>query len=212
MGARVSVYVGEDHPIYLEGLVRALALRPDFEVVGSSTDGREALADIRALQPDVAVLDENMPGLLGSDVLEAIYLSKLPTRVVMLSASLDGAVVYRAVENDVRAYLTKDSDRGTICDAVAAVARGETVLVPEVQPLLAEGIRMRRSSQGPAMSPRELQILERLANGASSPAMGRELNISTATVKTHLRNVYEKLGVSDRAAAVAEAMRRGILK
>src|SRR5215212_2780351 len=116
MGSRVSVYVGEDHPIYLEGLVRAIAQRPEFEVVGSSQDGREALAQIRALEPDVAILDEGMPGLLGNEVLQAISRDELPTRVIMLSASLDSAVVFRAVSNGVRAYLTKDSDRGTICD------------------------------------------------------------------------------------------------
>ena len=212
MGQRVSVFVGEDHPIYLEGLVRALAVRPDFDVVGSASDGREALTRIRALQPDVAILDENMPGLLGNDVLQAISRDELPTRVVMLSASLDSSVVFRAVANGVRAYLTKDAGRGTICDTVAAVARGETVLAPEVQGGLADEVRTRQANQRPALSPREHEILERTSNGQSAGDIARELQISTATVKTHLRNVYEKLGVSERAAAVAEAMRRGLLE
>src|SRR5436190_19861451 len=103
MASRVSVYVGEDHPIYLDGLVRALAQRPEFEVVGSSRDGRQALDEIRELTPDVAILDENMPSMLGSDVLGAITRDALPTRVVMPSASLDGPVVFRAVANRVRA-------------------------------------------------------------------------------------------------------------
>ena len=212
MGERVSVYVGEDHPIFLEGLVRALAQRPDFEVVGSSNDGREALAQIRALQPDVAVLDEGMPGLLGNDVLQAISRDELPTRVVMLSASPDSAVVFRAVANGVRAFLTKDADRGTICDAVAAVARGEVVLAPEVQSGLAAEVRARQSDRRPTLSRREREVLQRAATGLSAPEIARELSISTATVKTHLRNLYEKLGVSERAAAVAEAMRRGLLE
>ena len=212
MGERVSVYVGEDHPIFLEGLVRALAQRPDFEVVRSSNDGREALAQIRALQPDVAVLDEGMPGLLGNDVLQAISRDELPTRVVMLSASPDSAVVFRAVANGVRAFLTKDADRGTICDAVAAVARGEVVLAPEVQSGLAAEVRARQSDRRPTLSRREREVLQRAATGLSAPEIARELSISTATVKTHLRNLYEKLGVSERAAAVAEAMRRGLLE
>jgi two-component system, NarL family, nitrate/nitrite response regulator NarL len=211
MAARISVYVGEDHPIYLEGLLRALRQRPEFEVVGSSQDGRETLHEIRALNPDVAILDESMPGLLGNDVLHAISRDGLPTRVVMLSASLDSAVVFRAVANGVRAYLTKDSDRATICDAVAAVARGQTVLAPEVQAGLADQVRQRERVAQPALSPREYQVLERTATGRSAPEIARELHISTATVKTHLRNLYEKLGVSERAAAVAEAMRRGVL-
>jgi two-component system nitrate/nitrite response regulator NarL len=212
MAPRVSVYVGEDHPIYLDGLVRALGQRPEFEVVGSSRDGRAALDEIRELAPDVAILDENMPSMLGSDVLAAITREALPTRVVMLSASLDGAVVFRAVANGVRAYLTKDADRAVICDTVAAVARGRTILAAEIQAGLADQVRMRERDDRPALSAREHEILERTAGGASAPEIAGELQISTATVKTHLRHLYEKLGVSERAAAVAEAMRRGLLR
>jgi two-component system nitrate/nitrite response regulator NarL len=212
MTARVSVYVGEDHPIYLEGLVRALRQRPEFDVLGSSTDGRQALEEIRRLAPDVAILDENMPGLLGNEVMQAISRDRLATRVVMLSASVDSAVVFRAVANGVSAYLTKDSDRAAICDAVAAVARGQTVLAPQVQAGLAGEVRLREHESRPALSQREHEILERTANGLSAPDIARDLQISTATVKTHLRNIYEKLGVSERAAAVAEAMRRGLLE
>jgi two-component system, NarL family, nitrate/nitrite response regulator NarL len=212
MTPRVSVYVGEDHPIYLEGLVRALRQRPEFEVLGSSADGRHALAEIRRLAPDVAILDQNMPGLLGNEVLQAINRDGLSTRVVMLSASVDSAVVFRAVANGVSAYLTKDSDRATICDAVAAVARGQTVLAPQVQAGLAGEVRLREHESRPALSPREHEILELTANGRSAPDIARDLQISAATVKTHLRNIYEKLGVSERAAAVAEAMRRGLLE
>jgi two-component system nitrate/nitrite response regulator NarL len=212
MTARVSVYVGEDHPIYLEGLVRALRQRPEFEVLGSSTDGRRALEEIRRLAPDVAILDENMPGLLGNEVMQAISRDGLATRVVMLSASIESAVVFRAVANGVSAYLTKDSDRATICDAVAAVARGQTVLAPQVQAGLAGEVRLREHESRPALSPREHEILELTANGLSAPDIARDLQISAATVKTHLRNIYEKLGVSERAAAVAEAMRRGLLE
>ena len=212
MSARVSVYVAEDHPIYLDGLVRALGQRPEFEVVGSSQDGRTALDEIRELAPDVAILDENMPSMLGSDVLASITREALSTRVVMLSASLDGAVVFRAVASGVRAYLTKDADRTVICDTVAAVARGQTILAAEIQAGLADQVRMRERDDRPTLSPREHEILERTASGASAPEIAGELQISTATVKTHLRHLYEKLGVSERAAAVAEAMRRGLLR
>jgi two-component system nitrate/nitrite response regulator NarL len=212
MTPRVSVYVGEDHPIYLEGLVRALRQRPEFEVLGSSTDGHRALEEIRRLAPDVAILDENMPGLLGNEVVQAISRDGLTTRVVMLSASVDSEVVFRAVASGVSAYLTKDSDRGSICDAVAAVARGQTVLAPQVQAGLAGEVRLREHESRPTLSPREHEILARTAQGRSAPDIARDLQISSATVKTHLRNIYEKLGVSERAAAVAEAMRRGLLE
>jgi two-component system nitrate/nitrite response regulator NarL len=212
MAPRVSVYLGEDHPIYLEGLVRALRQRPEFDVVGSSGDGRQALEEIRSLSPDIAILDENMPGLRGNEVLQAISRDGLATRVVMLTASVDSQVVFRAVANGVSAYLTKDSDRATICDAVAAVARGQTVLAPQVQAGLAGEVRLREHETRPALSAREHEVLEQTALGLSAPEIGRTLHISTATVKTHLRNIYEKLGVSGGAAAVAEAMRRGLLE
>jgi two-component system nitrate/nitrite response regulator NarL len=212
MVPRVSVYLGEDHPIYLEGLIRALRQRPEFEVVGSSGDGRRALEDIRTLTPAVAVLDENMPGLRGHEVLQAINRDGLATRVVMLSASVDSQVIFRAVASGVGGYLTKDSDRATICDTVAKVARGETVLAPQVQAGLAGEVRLREHESRPALSAREHEILAQCSLGLSAPDIARELHISTATVKTHLRNIYEKLGVSERAAAVAEAMRRGLLE
>jgi two-component system nitrate/nitrite response regulator NarL len=209
---RTSLYVADDHPIYLEGLERALRERPEFDVVGTCRDGRSALADIKRLGPDVAILDENMPGLGGSEVLEAISQEGLHTRVVMLSASLDSTAIYRAVANGARAYLSKDSDRREICDAVAAVARGQTVLAPEAQVGLFAELRIHERNGRPSLSEREQQILERIADGAGAADIAADLHISTATVKTHLRNLYEKLGVSERAAAVAEAMRKGLLK
>ena len=179
---------------------------------GRHKTGARRSKDIRELTPDVAILDENMPTMLGSEVLAAITRDGLATRVVMLSASLDSAVVFRAVASGARAYLTKDSDRAVICDTVAAVARGQTILAAEIQGGLADEVRMRERDDRPTLSPREHEILERTAGGASAPQIAGELQISTATVKTHLRNLYEKLGVSERAAAVAEAMRRGILR
>jgi two-component system nitrate/nitrite response regulator NarL len=209
---RVRVYVADDHPVYREGLVRAIRERPDLELVGQGSDGREALPEIRKVEPDVAVLDVRMPGLDGMEVLNAIKRDDLSTRVVFLSAYVESDLVYRAIAMGAGAYLSKEADRAAIFDAVAAVARGEAFLSPEIQTGLTAQIRMRERSGRPVLTPREREILRLTADGHSAPEIANELHVSPATVKTHLQSLYEKLGVSDRAAAVAAAMRRGLLE
>jgi two-component system nitrate/nitrite response regulator NarL len=209
---RVRVLVADDHPVYREGIVRAVKERPDLELIGEASSGRDALEAIEQLQPQVAVLDMKMPDLDGRQVLNAIERDGLATLVVFVSAYLDSEIVYAAVGAGAKAYLSKEATREQICDAVVAVARGETVLSPEVQAGLAREIQARSTDERPLLTPREQEILKLTAEGLSAPDIGGRLYLSPATVKTHLQHVYEKLGVSDRAAAVAEAMRRGLLE
>jgi two-component system nitrate/nitrite response regulator NarL len=212
MAERTRVLVADDHPLYREGVVRAIKERADLELVAECDDGRKALDEIARLRPDVAVLDVKMPELDGTAVLNAVERDGIGTRVVFLSAYLEGAVVYAAVSGGAAAYLSKESDRQEICDSIAAVARGETILAPEAQAGIAREVRLRREDDRPALTSREREILELTARGRSAPQIAGQLFLSTATVKTHLQHLYEKLGVSDRAAAVAEAMRRGLLE
>jgi two-component system nitrate/nitrite response regulator NarL len=209
---RTTVLVADDHPLYREAVARAVRSRPEFRLVGEAADGREALDAIRAEEPDVAVLDVEMPSLRGVEIAEALSRDGAPTRVILLSAHLESETVYDAVAGGVAAYLSKAAPGERICDAIAAVARGEVVLPGEVQAGLAAAIRLRADPDRPALSAREQEVLGLIAEGLTAPAVGRELHLSTATVKSHLRTLYEKLGVSDRAAAVAEAMRRGLLE
>jgi two-component system nitrate/nitrite response regulator NarL len=212
MAERVRILVAEDHPLFRQAVVRTVKERPDFEVVAETADGREALDAIRALKPDVAVLDLKMPGLDGVQVLNALTRDGDRTRVVLLSAYLDGATAFEAVAAGAAAYLSKDADGARIADAIAAVARGETVIGQEVQSGLAQQIRAQRDGRRTLLSEREREVLRLVADGRSAPQIGRLLFLSTATVKGHLQSLYDKLGVSDRAAAVAEAMRRGLLE
>ena len=205
--------IADDHPLYREGLARAVSSRPDLELVAESGDGRDALEQIRSLKPDVAVLDLHMPGLEGIDIAEAIGRDQLPTRVLMLSAAVESALVYGAVAAGAAGYWSKEADRTVICDAIAAVARGESVLDPALQAGVFTEIHSREVDDArPVLTERERQILDLIAEGMTAPAIGRQLFLSPATVKTHLGHLYEKLGVGDRAAAVAEAMRRGLLE
>lgn len=210
--ARTRVVVADDHPLFREAIVRAVKDRPDLELVGEAADGRAALELIRAQQPDVAVLDVKMPELDGVRVLNAVTREALPVRVLLLSAFLDGPIVFDAVAAGAAGYLSKDAERSRVTDAIAAIARGDTVLGPEIQAGIAGEIRARGRPDRPALTEREQQVLGLIAQGRAAPEIGRQLYLSTATVKSHLQNLYEKLGVNDRAAAVAEAMRRGLLE
>jgi two-component system, NarL family, nitrate/nitrite response regulator NarL len=211
-GNRTTVIVADDHPVFRDGLIRACRSRPEFEVVGEAGDGREALAAIRDLDPDVALLDVKMPGLDGLAITHALRRDGLRTRVVLISAHAPSDFVYRAISQGAAAYLSKEASRDEICDTVAAVARGETRLSAEIQGELVRQIQMRSVDDRPALSPREREVLVLIADGLSAPEIGRRLHVSPATVKTHLQSLYEKLGVSDRAAAVASAMRTGLLE
>jgi two-component system nitrate/nitrite response regulator NarL len=206
------VLVADDHPLFREAVVRAVKDRPEFELIAEAADGTEALERIRELAPDVAVLDVKMPGLDGLQVVNAVRRDELPTRVILLSAFLDGAMAFEAVAAGAAAYVSKEADRARLGDTIAAVGRGETVLGPEIQAGLAAEIRLRGAKDGIPLSDREREVLGHVAAGRSAPEIARELFLSPATVKGHLQGLYEKLGVSDRAAAVAEAMRRGLIE
>ncbi|HVS27944.1 MAG TPA: response regulator transcription factor, partial [Solirubrobacteraceae bacterium] len=166
---RITVYIAEDHPVYMDGIARAIKSRADFELVGQANDGREALDQIRELAPDVAVLDQRLPSLDGVEILTAIQRESLSTRVVMLSADDSSALVYDAVRLGVGAFLTKDARRSAICDAVAAVARGNTVLAPEIQAGLAGELQTRERNDRPRLSEREHEVLRMIAEGLSAP-------------------------------------------
>jgi two-component system, NarL family, nitrate/nitrite response regulator NarL len=125
--ARVRVFAADDHPLFREAVVRAIKERPEFELVGEAADGAQALTAIQELAPDVAVLDVKMPGLDGLQVLNAVRRDALPTRVILLSAFLDGAMAFEAMAAGAAAYLSKEAERGRIADTIAAVSRGETV-------------------------------------------------------------------------------------
>jgi two-component system, NarL family, nitrate/nitrite response regulator NarL len=207
----VRVLLAEDHPVYLEGLSAAIHAAADLDLALVCDDGALALDGIRAQQPDVAVLDLRLPMLTAREVLAQLAEERLPTRVLILSAHLEGEAIVECLELGATGYMAKDATRADILDAIRTVASGQAVISTEAQTHMAEEIRRRAQSTQEALSAREQQILGLLAEGASAPDIARQLYLSPATVKTHLHNVYEKLGVSERAAAVAEGMRRGLI-
>ena len=209
---KVRVVVADDHPLYRDGVVRALQATGQIEVVAEAEDGRQALKQIEELEPHVAVLDYKLPELDGLQVTHAVVRDALPTRVLMLSAFTESGIVYKALEAGVAGYLPKEARREQIADGVLACARGENVVPPEVAAGLVSEIRLRATNDAPALTERERQVLKSISDGKSLPQIASELYLGVTTVKTHVQHLYEKLGVSDRAAAVAEAMRRGLIE
>ena len=209
---KVRVVVADDHPLVREGVVRALTASGSVDVVGEAEDGTTALELIRTQRPDVALLDFRMPGLDGAQVVTAVRRDELPTRVLILSAHDESAIVYQALQEGAAGFLPKESERTEIVNAVLACAKGRDVLSPSVAAGLAGEIRRRAEPTGPVLTPREREVLAGISEGKSIPAIAAQLYLAPSTVKTHVQRLYEKLGVSDRAAAVAEAMRRKLLE
>ncbi len=210
--ACTSVYVAEGQPIFLEAVARGVGARGDLTLLGTARDGWTALADIRRLAPNVAIIDDGLPKAGGADLMEAIARDRLSTRVVMLAADGSSPPVYDVMNLGCAAYLTKSATLADICDAVAAVARGATLIASELQAGLVVELRRHSHTDRPILTQRELQILRFVADGQTGAEIATRLFISVSTVKSHLSSVREKLGVHDRAAAVAEAMRRGLIQ
>jgi two-component system, NarL family, nitrate/nitrite response regulator NarL len=208
----IRVLIADDHPIYRDGLAAALAADERLALVDACADGVAALEAIRREAPAVAVLDRQMPGLDGQEVLEALDAERLDTRVLLLTAFTEGERALAAIEAGAAGYLSKETPREAVCDAVVRIAQGNVVIEPAVQAAVATALRDRRHRPTGLLTPRELEILSLLAAGFSAPQIADHLVIGRTTVKTHLANLYEKLGVGDRAAAVAEGMRRGLLR
>jgi two-component system, NarL family, nitrate/nitrite response regulator NarL len=208
----IRVLIADDHPIYIDGLAGAIKRADDLELVATCRDGAEALERIHAERPDVAVLDLRMPRLDAAAILGELAADGAPCRVLVLSVHVGGEAVHECLSLGAAGYIPKDAHRAEICDAIRAIAAGRTVLSSAAQAAMATELAQRRSAPSSLLSGRESEVLGLLASGASAPDIAAQLHLSIATVKTHLHNLYEKLEVSDRAAAVAEGMRRGLIR
>src|SRR5437588_9375942 len=191
----IRVYIADDHPLYRDGLRRALSEHPGLTVIGEAADGRTALEQIRSLTPDVAVLDFHMPELDATQVLAAVTREQLPTLGVVVSGDLDGESVYRAVASGARGYLPKHLSRDEVRDAVAAVAHGETVLPGELQGSLMAAVRRHHPDAGAPLTKREREVLQLIAEGATTPQIAARLHVSAATIRSHIQHLYDKLDV-----------------
>ncbi|MEO3925091.1 response regulator transcription factor [Micromonosporaceae bacterium B7E4] len=204
----ISLLIVDDHPVVRDGLRGMFSADPRFEVLGEAVDGAEAIAAGEKLRPDVILMDLRMPRTDGVTAIRELASRGVPARILVLTTYDTDSDVLPAIEAGATGYLLKDAPREELFRAVEAAARGQAVLSPAVATRLMGQIRQPATEP---LSQRELEVLELIAQGSTNREAARQLFISEATVKTHLLHVYAKLGVNDRAAAVATAFSRGYL-
>ena len=208
MTSTIHILIADDHPVVREGLAGMLAGQDDFVVVAAVSDGHAALEKFKELSPDVVLMDLRMPELDGVGAIEAIKNVKPTANIIVLTTYDSDADIIRAIEAGATGYLLKDTPRDELFRAIRAAASGESVLAPSVATRLMT--RMRAPTEE-KLSAREIEVLELVAKGYSNKEVAKALHISTATVKTHLIHIYNKLGVDDRTAATTTAIERGII-
>ncbi|MBB4682934.1 response regulator [Amycolatopsis jiangsuensis] len=204
----VTLLIADDHPIVRDGLRGIFTGERGFEVLGEAANGAEAVTFAEALRPDVVLMDLRMPGTDGVAAITELARLGNPARVLVLTTYDTDSDVLPAIEAGATGYLLKDAPREELFRAVRAAARGESVLSPAVASRIMG--RLRAPAQEP-LSQREIEVLTLVARGSTNKEAAKQLFISEATVKTHLLHAYAKLGVKDRAAAVAVALGRGLL-
>ncbi|NNC10626.1 response regulator transcription factor [Planctomonas sp. JC2975] len=204
----ISVLVVDDHPVVRDGLIGMISSDPGLVVVGEAGNGDEAVTACETLRPDVVLLDLRMPGSGGVDAIRTLRGRGDDTRILVLTTYDGDRDVSQALESGATGYLLKDATRGELLAGIRATARGETTLAPSVTSKLVG--RLRGPANG-SLSERELEVLRLVADGRTNRAIADTLFVSEATVKSHLLNIYAKLEVTDRAAAVSQGYRRGLL-
>ncbi len=208
----VRLLIVDDHPVVRDGLRGMFAGEAGFEVVGEAAQGEEAVALAEAVLPDVILMDLHMPGGDGVSAIRELARRGNPARVLVLTTYDMDSDVLPAIEAGATGYLLKDVPGEELLRAVRAVANGEPVLSPSVASRLMRQVRRPEGRPGQStLSGREMEIISLVAKGATNREIAQTLFVSEATIKTHLLHIYKKLGVSDRAAAVGEAYRRGLL-
>ncbi|MDQ3855113.1 MAG: response regulator transcription factor [Chloroflexota bacterium] len=205
----IRVLLADDHPVVRGGIKALLEVAEDIAVVGEASDGAEALRLAREMQPDVLVLDMELPEMSGAEVAERLAGSAHPVRVLALSAYDRENYITETLEAGAAGYLTKDEAPGHIVEAVRGVARGQDGWVSRrVAAKMIQRAKVRSRNQTPAqsaLSPREQEVLELLAGGIPNPEIASTLFISEGTVRNHVTSIYNKLGARTRAEAVAKA-------
>ena len=204
----VTLLIVDDHPVVRDGLRGMFESAPGFTVLGEASNGVEAVDRTAELDPDVVLMDLRMPGGGGVDAIRELTRRGARAKVLVLTTYDTDSDTLPAIEAGATGYLLKDAPRDELFTAVRAAAHGRTVLSPAVASRLVSAVR---APGNEPLSAREREVLVLVAKGSSNREIARELFISEATVKTHLTHLYAKLGVSDRAAAVAVAYDRGIL-
>ena len=212
----IKILIADDHLIIRQGLRLILETESDFILVGEASDGAEAVSLCKKLKPNVVLLDLRMPNMDGLTAIEKLRDEQPEIAVIILTTFNEDELMLRGLQAGARGYLLKDTDRSTLFDTIRAAARGETLLKPEIM----ARVLAQKSASAPIsktdstfnLTERENEVLESVARGERSKEVAAHLGISERTVKAHLASIYNKLGVDSRAAAIAVAAQKGLLK
>ena len=210
---KVRLFVVDDHSLFRRGLVGLLQEMPGFEVVGQAGDGEQALKLIEQSRPDVVLLDLNMPAMDGIETLRELRQRQLPVRVLMLTISQASEDLLEAIRSGADGYLLKNTEPDDLRKSLLRVAEGQGALSPEVTGTVMHALsHFNPDEPHSLLSDRELEVLNCLFEGLTTQQIAVSLYISENTVKTHIRHIFEKLAVSNRAEAVGKAMQIGLIK
>ena len=223
----ITVFVVDDHTLFRRGLMALIGQDAGLQVIGDASDASEALRQVPQLQPQVILLDNHLPGVLGVDAIAGLRQASPTSRVVMLTVSEDGQDLATALRNGAHGYLLKTMDGELLFEAIRRAARGEPVVSPELLGKLvtafqsqgapepaavaegAQGTPAAAASPSPSpLSPREEEVLREIAQGASNKEIARRLDIAETTVKIHVQHILRKLGLSSRVQAAVYASDR----
>jgi DNA-binding NarL/FixJ family response regulator len=208
----IRALIVDDHPVTREGLREALGISDDVVVVGEAASGQEAVERSRELSPDVVFMDVRMPGMDGIEATRRILEVVPETKVILITIDESRGAISQAIQAGVSGYLLKDASADALVDAARNAIEGNAVIHPHLTRTFIEEVRLAEPSQEAApLSKREREILQKVADGATTKQVASDLGISPHTVKTHLERIFEKLGANDRAQAVAIAIRTGIV-
>lgn len=210
----IKILIADDHPVVREGLFAMLSREVDFEVVGEAKDGVEAVNKTKEMRPDVVLMDLRMPEMDGVEAMRQIKSIMPEVKFIILTTYSDDEYIFSGIEAGARAYLLKDAPRDDLFKAIRAVYRGESLIQPVVASKLLDRFSelSRRTPFGEELSARELEILCLMAKGAANKEISAQLSIAQSTVKTHITNIFQKLGVNDRTEAVTQAIKKGIIR
>jgi len=210
----IKILIADDHPVVREGLIAMLSRELDFKVIGEAKDGAEAVNRVRELSPDVVLMDLRMPEMDGVEAMRQIRAVNPDVKFIILTTYSDDDYIFSGIEAGARAYLLKDAPREELFKAIRAVHRGESLIQPVVASKLLDRFSQlsRRTPSGEELSQRELEVLCLMAKGSANKEISAELKIAQSTVKTHITNIFQKLGVNDRTEAVTQAIKKGIIR
>jgi DNA-binding NarL/FixJ family response regulator len=210
----IKILIADDHPVVREGLIAMLSREADFKVIGEAKDGVEAVNKAKELSPDVVLMDLRMPEMDGVEAIRQIRPAMPDVKFIILTTYSDDDYIFSGIEAGARAYLLKDAPREDLFKAIRSVYRGESLIQPVVASKLLDRFSQlsRRTPSVEELSERELEVLCLMAKGAANKEISAELNIAQSTVKTHITNIFQKLGVNDRTEAVTQALKKGIIR